>query len=66
MCNHHPECPESLDGHCCEAHVVADHSEQGWVKLCNGVIIFDDGMFLAPDGRVEEIPTLVARTSPFR
>jgi hypothetical protein len=60
MCNHHPASTEANDGRCWEARVVADHPEQGWAKLCNGVIVFDDGMFLVPDGRVEEIPTLAA------
>jgi hypothetical protein len=35
--------------------VVADHSEQGWVRLCNGVILFDDGYFIAPDGHSEPV-----------
>jgi hypothetical protein len=43
-------CPEATDERCWTAHVVSDHSEQGWTKLCNGVIVFDDGFFLAPDG----------------
>ena len=33
---------------CCRAHVVADHSEQGWCRLCNGIILFDDGHYLTP------------------
>ena len=33
-------------------HVVADHSEQGWRRMCDGVIVFDDGGCLTPDGRV--------------
>ena len=41
--------------HCWTAHVVADHSEQGWVRLCNGVILFDDGYFIAPDGHSEPV-----------
>ena len=27
------------------------HPEQGWNMLCNGVIVFDDGGELLPDGR---------------
>jgi hypothetical protein len=34
---------------------VADHSEQGWCRLCNGVILFDDGHYLTPDGHDELI-----------
>jgi hypothetical protein len=30
---------------------VADRPEQGWSLLCNGVILFDDGGELLPDGR---------------
>jgi hypothetical protein len=60
MCSHTPRCPQAGDRHCCEAHVVADHSEQGWCKLCNGVILFDDGLYLAPDGHIEAVPQLAA------
>ncbi len=57
MCHHAPHCPEASDRrHCCEAHVVADHSEQGWYKLCNGVILFDDGAFLTPAGECLAVP----------
>jgi hypothetical protein len=30
---------------------VADQPGQGWSLLCNGVILFDDGGELVPDGR---------------
>jgi hypothetical protein len=30
--------------------VVADCSGQGWCRLCNGIILFDDGHYLTPDG----------------
>ena len=33
------------------ALVVARHPEQGWVLLCNGVVVFDDTGELLPDGR---------------
>ncbi|GAA4380151.1 DUF5999 family protein [Nocardioides caricicola] len=51
MCNHTPRCPTTQDSDCCTAHVVADRSDQGWCQLCNGVILFDDGHYLTPDGR---------------
>jgi hypothetical protein len=35
------------------AHVVAGHPEQGWSLLCNGIVLFDDGGLLLPDGRAE-------------
>jgi hypothetical protein len=58
MCSHTPVCPDTSDHDCCKAHTVADHSEQGWCLLCNGVILFDDGNYLAPDGHAEPIPVL--------
>jgi len=30
---------------------MTSHPEQGWSLLCNGVVIFDDGGALLPDGR---------------
>ncbi|MGO4258619.1 DUF5999 family protein [Marmoricola sp. RAF53] len=56
MCTHSPACPDSSATDCCRAHMVADHSEQGWCQLCNGVILFDDGLYLAPDGHYEPVP----------
>ncbi len=50
MCTHSPTCPSSESRDCCTAHVVVDHTEQGWCRLCNGVILFDDGHYLTPDG----------------
>ena len=60
MCNHSPACPEATAENCCSAHVVSDHMEQGWCQLCNGVILFDDGMYLAPDGHCEPVPLVAA------
>jgi hypothetical protein len=40
--------------------VIADHSEQGWCRLCNGVILFDDGHYLTPDGLAQTIVPLSA------
>jgi hypothetical protein len=50
MCNHIPRCPTTQDSDCNTAHVVVDRSDQGWCQLCNGVILFDDGHYLTPDG----------------
>jgi len=33
------------------ARIAADQPGQGWSLLCNGVILFDDGGELLPDGR---------------
>ncbi len=51
MCSHTPACPDVRDSDCCRAHVVSDRSGQGWCRLCNGIILFDDGHYLTPEGR---------------
>ena len=51
MCHHTPGCPAADAADCCTAHVVADHIyDQGWCRLCNGIVLFDDGHYLTPDG----------------
>lgn len=57
MCLHTPRCPAADASACWTAHVVSDHSEQGWRRLCNGVILFDDGFYLSPDGQSEPVLT---------
>jgi len=59
MCGHSPSCPSAKDSNCCQAHVDVDHFEQGWCRLCNGVIVFDDGTYLTPDGEIGAIPLVV-------
>ena len=51
MCQHQPRCPQWPAPDHLAARIVAGHSEQGWSMLCNGVIVFDDGGELLPDGR---------------
>jgi hypothetical protein len=51
MCQHQPRCPEWRAPDHLAARVVADQPSQGWSLLCNGVIEFDDGGELLPDGR---------------
>ena len=51
MCQHQPRCPESPAPDHLAARIVADQPGQGWSLLCNGVILFDDGGELLPDGR---------------
>jgi hypothetical protein len=51
VCPHQPACPSSGQPDHPAAHVVAAHPEQGWSLLCNGVVVFDDGGELLPDGR---------------
>lgn len=55
MCSHTPRCPDVHGPASWTAHVVADHSEQGWSRLCNGVILFDDGFILNPDGASQPV-----------
>ena len=48
---HRPRCPDALAPGRSAARIVATHPEQGWSLLCNGVVLFDDGGALLPDGR---------------
>jgi hypothetical protein len=52
MCEHVPCCPPAGSVEARTAHVRAAHPEQGWCLLCNGVICFDDGGAILPDGHV--------------
>jgi len=54
MCAHDPECVRTNTREACTAHVVVPHHEQGWCLLCNGVILFDDGGAILPDGSTLE------------
>jgi hypothetical protein len=54
MCPHRPPCPPADRPDRDAACTVAFHPEQGWSLLCNGLIAFDDGGLLLPDGR--EVP----------
>jgi len=56
MCAHVPPCANANDARCCTAHILADHQDQGWSLLCNGLILFDDGYCLRPDGQVTAVP----------
>jgi hypothetical protein len=40
------------------ARVVADHLEQGWSLLCNGVVLFEDGGALPADGHAVAPPRI--------
>lgn len=51
MCQHEPRCPKWSAPDHLAARMVADQPRQGWSLLCNGVIVFDDGGELLPDGR---------------
>ena len=62
MCKHRPPCPPADRSDREAAHVVAAHPEQGWSLLCNGVVLFEDGGLLLPDGRA--LPA--HRPAPYR
>lgn len=51
QCKHRPRCPSAENLDRTAAHVVRAHPEQGWSLLCNGVVLFDDGGCLLPDGQ---------------
>ena len=53
MCTHEPRCPSAGDTDRTAAHVISGHPEQGWSMLCNGIVLFDDGGLLLPNGRAE-------------
>lgn len=50
MCQHQPRCPSAGDVDHLAARTVVQHPEQGWSRLCNGVVLFDDLGELFPDG----------------
>jgi Family of unknown function (DUF5999) len=50
MCQHQPPCPPAYAPDHTAARVVADHPEQGWSLLCNGIVLFDDTGELLPTG----------------
>ena len=52
MCAHSPQCPAADSAARTLAVVIADHHEQGWTLLCNGVVHFDDGVDLLPGGAI--------------
>jgi len=58
MCPHRPHCPSADSPNALAAVVVARQPEQSWLLLCNGVVRFDDGGAILPDGRTVERLTL--------
>lgn len=42
LCPHLPPCPPARAADHDAAVVVAVHHDQGWVRLCNGVVVWDD------------------------
>jgi hypothetical protein len=60
MCEHIPSCPPASVQQRHLALVCAPHPVQGWALLCNGVVVFDDGGMLLPDGSAIAPPTRAA------
>ncbi|MFF4104329.1 DUF5999 family protein [Streptomyces sp. NPDC001903] len=54
MCQHKPICPPAQAADREAAKPVANHPDQGWSLLCNGVVLFEDTGGLLPDGRTIE------------
>lgn len=52
MCRHESPCPTVDASDRDAAAVVSRCDEQGWVLLCNGVVLFDDTGELLPDGKI--------------
>jgi hypothetical protein len=49
MCTHQPQCPDSTATDRDAARLVASFPEQGWGRLCNGIVVFEDRGELLPD-----------------
>ncbi|MEV0254766.1 DUF5999 family protein [Streptomyces sp. NPDC050732] len=52
MCQHKPPCPTADSPDREAALIEASHPEQGWSRLCNGVLLFEDTGELLPDGQI--------------
>ncbi|WP_424217024.1 DUF5999 family protein (plasmid) [Streptomyces sp. BI20] len=52
MCTHQPACPPADATDREAAQVVTGGPEHGVTTLCNGVLLFEDGGGLLPDGGV--------------
>ncbi|MFF0740491.1 DUF5999 family protein [Streptomyces sp. NPDC004111] len=52
MCQHQPLCPSAESSDREAAFQMAQHPEQGWSLLCNGVLLFEDTGELLPNGQI--------------
>jgi uncharacterized protein DUF5999 len=50
VCQHFPPCPSADAVDRDAAHTIANHPEQGWSLLCNGVVLFEDTGEILPNG----------------
>jgi hypothetical protein len=58
MCQHLHACPDAQAPDRMAARVAADHLEQRWSLLCNGVVLFEDGGALPADGHAVAPPRI--------
>ncbi len=58
-CPHTPACPAADAADCFAARIVADHPEQNWSLLCNGVILIDHEPLTEPHAPV--LPRMTRR-----
>jgi hypothetical protein len=63
-CSHERRCPSATAPDRLAARVVATHPEQGWSLLCNGVIAFEDGGAITPQGHA--VPVLAGGIARYR
>ncbi|MFJ2745341.1 DUF5999 family protein [Streptomyces sp. NPDC087440] len=52
LCQHHVPCPSAESNDRERALPRAQHPEQGWSLLCNGVLLFEDTGELLPNGQI--------------
>jgi Family of unknown function (DUF5999) len=64
MCTHVPCCPTEDAADRLAARVIVARPEQGWSLLCNGVITFDDGSLLLPNGRTARRHLAMSAAAP--
>jgi len=53
-CQHTPRCPGADAADRTAARATVFHPDQGWIRLCNGVVMFEDSGALLPDGTIIE------------
>ncbi|MEV7928511.1 DUF5999 family protein [Kitasatospora sp. NPDC088779] len=53
-CQHEPNCPTPEAPDAAAAQIVVSHPKQGWMALCNGTLLFEDGGALSVFGEVAQ------------
>ena len=62
VCTHVPRCPAVTAPERLAARSVVVHPEQGWTLLCNGIVVFEDGGLLLPNGAAVAPPSRLGTT----